>query len=83
MGRAEQTAKTASDYFQFTSCINDNLPHDRKIRLIESMWRIAYASHEVDPNENHLIGKIAELLYVTQGEYIGAKMRAKENAGLI
>ncbi len=83
MARAEQTAQKASDYFQFTSRINDGMTHTQKIGLIESMWHIAWASGDLDPNENHLIGKIAELLYVTQGEYIGAKMRAKEALGLI
>lgn len=83
MARAEQTAQKASDYFQFTSRINDSMTHTQKIGLIESMWNIAWASGDLDPNENHLIGKIAELLYVTQGEYIGAKMRAKEALGLI
>ena len=34
-------------------------------------------------NENHLIGKTAGLLHVTHGEYIAAKMRAKEAAGRV
>ena len=36
----------------------------------------------LDANENHVISKVAELLHVTHGEYIGAKLRAKEAAGL-
>ncbi len=31
---------------------------------------------------NHVISKVAGLLHVTHGEYIGAKMRAKEAAAL-
>ena len=80
---AEQTAETASDYYQFTSRLNDSLSHAQKISIVENMWQVAYAGKRLDVNENALIGKIAELLYVTQGEYIGAKMRAKEAAGLI
>lgn len=79
---AERTSKTASDYYQFTSRINDTCTHPEKIQLVEEMWQIAYADSRVDSNENSLIGKLAELLHVTQGEYIGAKMRAKEAAGL-
>lgn len=78
---AERTARSASDYYQFTSRINDNFTHPQKIGIIENMWRVAYADAHLDANENHLISKIAGLLYVTQGEYIGAKMRAKEAAG--
>ena len=80
--QAERTARAASDYFQFTSRINESLTHPQKIGLIENMWQIAYSDAQLDANENHLISKIAGLLYVTQGEYIGAKMRAKEAAGL-
>ena len=78
---AELTARSASDFYQFTSRLNDSLTHPQKITMIENMWQVAYSDDHLDANKNHLIGKIAGLLYVTQGEYIGAKMRAKEAAG--
>lgn len=77
---AEQTAKTSYDYHQFTSSINEHFTHPQKISIIENMWQVAYADAHLDAHENHLIGKIASLLHVTQGEYIAAKMRAKEAA---
>lgn len=77
---AEQTARTASDFFQFTSVVNDRFNHGQKIRIVELMWQVAYADGHLDAHENHLIGKVAELLYVTHGEFIAAKMRAKESA---
>lgn len=78
---AENTAKTSYDYHRFTSSLNEHFSHEQKIRVIESMWQVAYSDAHLDAHENHLIGKIAGLLHVTQGEYIGAKMRAKEAAG--
>jgi uncharacterized tellurite resistance protein B-like protein len=77
---AEQQAKTAYDYHHFTSSLNDHFTHPQKISIIENMWQVAYADAHLDAHENHLISKIAGLLHVTQGEYIGAKMRAKEAA---
>ena len=77
---AEQTAKTSYDYHRFTSSINDHFTHPQKISIIENMWQVAYADAHLDAHENSLIGKIAGLLHVTQGEYIAAKMRAKEAA---
>ncbi|MEO6322516.1 MAG: TerB family tellurite resistance protein [Polaromonas sp.] len=50
--------------------------------MVENLWQIAYADAHLDAHENSLIGKFAELLHVTQGEYIGAKMQAKEAANL-
>ena len=79
---AVQTAQSASDYHQFTSRINATLDHSQKIRIVEHMWQVAYADDHLHANENQLISKIAGLLHVTHGEYIGAKLRAKEAASL-
>jgi uncharacterized tellurite resistance protein B-like protein len=79
---AEQTARTASDYHQFTSRLNDRFSHPQKIQIVEHMWQIAYADDHLHANENHLISKVAGLLHVTHGEYIGAKLRAKEAASV-
>ena len=79
---AEQAAQSASDYHQFTSRVNDTFDHSQKIQIVEHMWRVAYADDHLHANENHLISKIAGLLHVTHGEYIGAKLRAKEATSL-
>lgn len=80
--QARQTAETANDYYRFTSSMNEEFTQAQKIQVVEAMWQVAYADAHLDENEISLIGKIADLLYVTQGEYIGAKMRAKEAAQL-
>jgi uncharacterized tellurite resistance protein B-like protein len=82
VAEAEQASRCANDFFAFTSTINDRFGQPQKIRMIEFMWQVAYADGAIGANENHLISKIAGLLYVTHGEYIGAKLRAKEAAGL-
>ena len=79
---AEHTAKGANDYFSFTSRMNEQFSQAQKILVIELMWQVAYADGQLDANENHLISKVAGLLHVTHGEYIAAKMRAKETAQL-
>jgi uncharacterized tellurite resistance protein B-like protein len=83
LAQAEQTAENAYDYHRFTASINDSCSQEQKIHIVESMWQVAYADAQLDAYEHHIISKIAGLLYVTHGEYIGAKMRAKEAAGLV
>lgn len=80
MELAEETAKTTYDYHRFTTSLNDHFTQAQKIQVVEHMWQVAYADAHLDAHENHLISKVAGLLYVTHGEYIGAKMRAKESA---
>ena len=80
MVQAEQTSKGANDYFSFTSLIDDSFTQEQKIQVVAFMWQVAYADGSIDENENHLISKIAGLLHVKHGDYIAAKMRAKEDA---
>lgn len=79
---AEQASRTASDYFQFTSRLNEALPTPEKIALVEAMWAVAYADGRPDAYEMHVISRIAGLLEVTHGDYIAAKLHAKQAAGL-
>ncbi len=78
MADAQQAATNANDYFNITSAMNDTFTQAQKIQVVEFMWRIAYVDDSLDAHEHHLISKISGLLHVTHGEYIGAKMRAKE-----
>jgi uncharacterized tellurite resistance protein B-like protein len=80
---AQAEAEHAYDYYRFTSVLNERFSQAQKIALVEAMWQVAYADAHLDANENHVISKLADLLHVTHGEYIGAKMRAKEAAGLV
>lgn len=72
-----QTAMAANDFHQFTSLINRELELSEKVRIIEYMWQAAYADSQISAHENHLMRKIAELLYIPHGDYVAAKMCAK------
>jgi uncharacterized tellurite resistance protein B-like protein len=79
---AEQEVGQANDYYQFTSLINRTFTPEQKERVIEKMWAAAYADGELSAHENHVMRKLADLLYVPHAVYIGAKMRAKAAAAL-
>lgn len=72
---AEEEARNATDYFQFTSLINEHLDHSQKVHMVEALWRVAAADGHVHHYEEHLVRRIAELLYVSHGEFIAAKHR--------
>jgi uncharacterized tellurite resistance protein B-like protein len=75
---AEAQMSQATDYFQFTSLVNRHFSQAQKLRVIELMWRVAYADDELSAHENHLMRKVAELLHIPHGDYIAAKMRARD-----
>src|SRR5258706_16236912 len=74
---AETRAQEATDYFQFTTLIKNHMTPEQKERLIEHLWEVAYADGELHPYEEHLVRKIADLLYVPHDAFIAAKLRAK------
>ena len=78
---AEVTAKQATDLFAFTSCINERFDMPQKLRMVEHMWRVAYADGHLSEHERHVLWRIADLLHVPQGAYVNARMRAEQQAG--
>lgn len=77
---AEQTAEDAYDFHRFTSLLNQRFSAEQKVLIIEYMWRVAYADDHLSAHENHLMRKIAALLYIPHAEYVGAKLRARPPA---
>jgi len=78
---AGQTSRQATDYFAFTSRINESYPMEQKIAIVELMWRVAYADGRLSAHENHLMRKIGDLLYIPHGAYVAAKLRARGARG--
>ncbi|MEI6066459.1 MAG: TerB family tellurite resistance protein [Methylococcaceae bacterium] len=72
---AEQQRKQATDYFQFTSLINKGYSLEQKVGLIEALWKIAFIDGVLDMDEEYLVRKMADLLYVPHTAFIMAKNR--------
>ena len=77
---AEQERAESTDYFQFTSLINEHFDQQRKLQLIEALWRVAYADERLSKYEEYLVRKISELLYVPHAMFLEAKYRAEAAA---
>ena len=67
----------AISLYEFTREINDHYSPENKIKLIDTMWGVAYADGRLDKYEEHLIRQVAELIYVSHGDYIRSKLAAK------
>ncbi|MFC5299779.1 TerB family tellurite resistance protein [Azospira restricta] len=79
---AEEEARQASGYHQFTSLINTACDAAQKVRIVENLWRVAMCDGHLDAHEAHLMRKIADLLHVGHADYVAAKQRAREATGL-
>ncbi|WP_369854666.1 TerB family tellurite resistance protein [Candidatus Thalassolituus haligoni] len=75
--QAEHASEQASDLFQFTDVVHKHFSTEQKFDLLTGLWRIAYASAGIDKYEEHIIRRIAELLYMPHSEFIRAKLTAR------
>jgi uncharacterized tellurite resistance protein B-like protein len=78
---AEAKARDATDLFSFTSRIDQQFEMPQKVRMVEHMWRVAYADGHLGEHERHVLWRVADLLHVPKGAYVHARMRAKEQGG--
>lgn len=70
-------AQQLTSYFGPVSVIKRDLGQPERVRLIEHLWRIAYADGPLDQYEDHYVRKIGHLLYVTNTDIVLARNRAR------
>ena len=77
---ADQEAAEAASLYQFAGLINEHFTPEQKISVVEMLWQVAYADGRLDPYEEALVRKIADLIYVPHREFIRAKHRVQESS---
>lgn len=70
---AQQKNNEATSLFEFTEIINNHFDKTAKYQLIKNIWQVAYADKKLDQHEDHLIRKVADLIYVGHSDFIRAK----------
>ena len=70
---AHSEKHAATDYYTFTSLLNEHYTQQQKIRLVEDLWQLAYADKHLDKYEEHLLRRLAELLHVPHQDFIRTK----------
>ncbi len=75
---AEEEVGDAVDYHQFTSLIAREFTQTQKIKVIELLWSVAYADSHLDSLEEHMVRKIADLIYVSHKDFIKAKLKIQD-----
>ncbi|MGK0498787.1 MAG: putative tellurite resistance protein B-like protein [Oceanicoccus sp.] len=71
---AEAENEQATSLFQFTNLIKDNYSAEQRFELVKMLWQVALADGEISKYEDHLIRKIADLIYLPHSEFIKAKL---------
>jgi uncharacterized tellurite resistance protein B-like protein len=61
----------------FTRLLHENLSPEEKLQVLEMLWRVAMADEHLDRHEDHLIRRVAELLYIPHGDVIRVRNRVR------
>jgi uncharacterized tellurite resistance protein B-like protein len=76
-----EEARTAADLAvelqQFTRRLHEQLSVAEKHRVVEMLWQVALADRRLDKHEDHLVRRIAELLYVSHSDLIRIRNRVR------
>lgn len=72
----------AVDYHQFTRLIKNEFSQKQKIKVIELLWSVAYADAHLDSLEEHMVRKIADLIYVSHKDFMQAKHKVQNDLNI-
>ena len=62
----------------FTRRLHEELGTEEKHRIVELLWRVALSDSTLDKHEDHLIRKVAGLLYISHGDLIRIRNRVAD-----
>ncbi len=74
IGDAEAAAEQAVSLYGPISRLNEALSGPEKRALMHCLWQVAYADHNIDPQEEHLLRQIADLMHIPHADYIQTKL---------
>ncbi|MGO2508205.1 tellurite resistance TerB family protein [Vibrio hibernica] len=77
LSQANIRSENSASVYEFTDQLRE-LEQKERFELIQAMWNVAYADGYLDPIEEAVIRKVAELLYVNHNEFIRAKLSVVE-----
>lgn len=68
----------ATSLYEFTQAVNDQFSEKDKYLLVRQMWQVAFSDDVIEAFEEHLIRRVAELIYLPHGLFTRARAEARE-----
>jgi len=74
--QATKDVHEALDMHQFTSVVVNSFTTQERVHILTELWAVAWADGHVDPYEEQLIRRIADLMGLHHSQFIHAKIIA-------
>jgi uncharacterized tellurite resistance protein B-like protein len=78
VAEARQHADHSASLQSFTRQLHEELAVSEKLKIIEMLWDVALSDAVLDKHEDHLIRKVAGLLYISHSDLIRVRNRVQE-----
>ncbi len=79
---ADKKRRESIDLWQFAKTIKSHYSLEKRMELMELIWRVVYADDSLDKHEDYLVHKLATLLGLSHERLVDAKMKVlEENRG--
>lgn len=73
----EQFSANSVSFHEFIEDINNDLSKEEKLALITILWEVAFADLKLEVNEERLVRRIADLIYVKDMDVLRIKDKVK------
>ncbi len=81
LNNAIETCKESSDLITYTKKIKQNWPIEKRIEVIEMLWKVCLVDGVLEPYEDMLIRRVSGLIYVDDKNRNLAKKNAIKKLG--
>ncbi|MDH3980870.1 MAG: TerB family tellurite resistance protein [Gammaproteobacteria bacterium] len=71
---AEKRANDLTCLYPFTKLLNRECSLKERIEIVRQLWEVAFVDGRVDAHEEHLVRRVADLLYVPHSYFIRGKL---------
>ena len=79
VSEGEKLSQESSQIYGFTKVIKQSWALEKRIKILEMLWQVAYADGVLDPAEDMLIRRVAGLIHVEDKERMQAKNKILGN----
>jgi len=77
LAHGREKAQQLTSFYAPVSTVKREFGQEQRIRLVEHLWRVAFADGQLNLYEDHYVRKIAHLLYVPNTQSMLARNRAR------
>lgn len=75
---AEEEVRQSRRIYEFTRLIDEAYNSEQKKKVVEYLWRVAYADAQLLASEEYIVRKISELIHVPPADFLDAKINARD-----